>query len=1293
VVRGVFAMLLRSRFGSLASSLTGLFGLAALGGALAGCGSESGTGPDTPSLPDAGPDAPPPPPPPPPPVEVKCDNEALSAGCKVGRCTLTSAGGPLPPGETIALSERPAPEALVPDVLVPVLCGVDLPRGARPSGLTLSIALDGPAPARAALFTYAEGRSSRALALSAGVGDSVSGVLDGSGEFGATARPGEWGIEGFGGQDVSSSADQASLLRNLSSQYTASAFFDGTNLFVGNGARVLVYDGIPARPDVRPRHVLGQPSLDRELRGTTSAQFGTAGAGGIWSDGTRLAVSNGNRVLIWLKLPDRDLAPADLVLGQADFSSNEANAGGVSAASFSFASGIASDGTRLLVADMRNNRVLEWRTFPTAVGQGADFVLGQPTFASNGISVGAAAMYQPWQVALAGGDTYVATVFSSTGAFRIGPFAGSNPPIASVVYPRESQAEAGKVVGASGVAITAAGGLAVRDGSAARILMTRALPSGAGSADYVLGQWDAIHLVVQPVSASSVATGNLHVHRAGDGLLVPDGRRVLVYDTTPTYTFEPASRVVGQAGFTTNDRVDYRQTSASTLAEPADVALSGAITAVADRSNNRVLLYRGALAAASTAASVVLGQTDARSYIPNVDQTKPGASTLSGPAAVALDGTHLIVADTENHRVLIWNSVPTTNGAPADVVLGQADFQGRRPNRGRGDVSPADGYSDADADGFFYPSGVASDGTHLFVADTLNHRVLVWDTFPTQNGTPASRVLGQPTFASVGINRGAGPFVFRADGFQGPTGLTLDGNTLYVADTQNNRVVRYEDVFAAATPTAFVGQASGTAVANSNYNMNPPNRGLVANPGPQATATAVVRPRGVAVSGGRLFVSELGANRVHVFDKSTLAHQHVLGQASPTTGAANASGVGPASLSAPAGLGVSGTDLFVADSANHRVLGYPLAAITADGVAATRVLGQSSLFGGGFNASSTASGGATSRPRGIARHRDAVYVADTGNHRVLVLAANAQPGTSPVRVFGQPDDALAIPNSGGAPSARSMNAPRGVFVDDRYVMVADTGNHRVLVFDRTSTSPDAVRVLGQPTFASASVNAGGASAATMSAPSDVFFDGTKLYVADTGNSRVLVWNQLPTSNGQAADVVLGQVAPDATLANRGTGDARADTLAFPGSIAVLDGALYVADTGNNRVLRFGTVPASNGAAADGVLGQPSLETRVPAAFAADKNRLAGPVDLATDGENLFVADRDLGRVLVYGREDARRGEPAQQILGGTGGALTLSGVGGVAVERGPLFSTRVYITEPTGDRFVVVSPLSRLVTN
>src|SRR5258706_9297716 len=77
-----------------------------------------------------------------------------------------------------------------------------------------------------------------------------------------------------------------------------------------------------------------------------------------------------------------------------------------------------------------------------------------------------------------------------------------------------------------------------------------------------------------------------------------------------------------------------------------------------------------------------------------------------------------------------------------------------------------------------------------------------------------------------------------------------------------------------------------------------------------------------------------------------------------------------------------------------------------------------------------------------------------------------------------------------------------------------------------STGMSASVVIGQPDFTSSSANQGGsANANTLSilntAP-DITTDGTKLILSDSLNSRVLIYNKMPTSNNASADVVIGQ---------------------------------------------------------------------------------------------------------------------------------------------------------------------------
>ena len=266
-----------------------------------------------------------------------------------------------------------------------------------------------------------------------------------------------------------------------------------------------------------------------------------------------------------------------------------------------------------------------------------------------------------------------------------------------------------------------------------------------------------------------------------------------------------------------------------------------------------------------------------------------------------------------------------------------------------------------------------------------------------------------------------------------------------------------------------------------------------------------------------------------------------------------------------------------------------------------------------------------------------------------------------------------------------MFEPRGVFADESRVIVSDTGNHRVLVFDRRSASPDAVLVLGQSTFAGSSANRGAAPGPdTLSSPSGTFYDGTRLFVADSGNHRVLVWNTMPKTNGAPADVVLGQA--DASHAGQNRGDvATGASMASPRSVLVAAGNVFVSDAGNNRIVVFPAGVGTSGAGATLVLGQPTSASRVPAVREEDLDHLSGPGALASDGTFLFAADQDLGRIVTF--DLGALGKPPS-VIGrsvGLGGSVT-----GLAAEQAPFFTTRLYVGNGSTGAIAQVEPVSRL---
>ncbi len=109
--------------------------------------------------------------------------------------------------------------------------------------------------------------------------------------------------------------------------------------------------------------------------------------------------------------------------------------------------------------------------------------------------------------------------------------------------------------------------------------------------------------------------------------------------------------------------------------------------------------------------------------------------------AAISDGTRLFIADSGNDRVLVYNKIPTANGAPADVILGQQD---EFVDNSSDSNAPA---SVASADSFKTPNSLATDGTNLYVADTFNRRVAVY--------TP-----GDFQLPLAAVRSAASPFVF-----------------------------------------------------------------------------------------------------------------------------------------------------------------------------------------------------------------------------------------------------------------------------------------------------------------------------------------------------------------------------------------------------------------------------------------------------------------------------------------------------------------------------------------------------
>jgi hypothetical protein len=238
-------------------------------------------------------------------------------------------------------------------------------------------------------------------------------------------------------------------------------------------------------------------------------------------------------------------------------------------------------------------------------------------------------------------------------------------------------------------------------------------------------------------------------------------------------------------------------------------------------------------------------------------------------------------------------------------------------------------------------------------------------------------------------------------------------------------------------------------------------------------------------------------------------------------------------------------------------------------------------------------------PRGavLASKAGPLIVCDTGHHRLLLWReAPAADGTPADLVIGQPDFASEGRNGRGDPGPATLSVPTGVAVADGVLAVADAWNHRVLIWhgipSRSNQPADVV--LGQADFASTHTNRGRDTPGpdTFNWCYGVAIHQGRLWVADTGNRRVLMWAGIPDRNGTPADLVLGQPGFDTRSDGVGYG-ADAVAVRWPHAIAAPDatGPLFVADAGNNRAMVWRTVPTGNGTPCDAVLGQPDFSAR------------------------------------------------------------------------------------------------------
>lgn len=416
-------------------------------------------------------------------------------------------------------------------------------------------------------------------------------------------------------------------------------------------------------------------------------------------------------------------------------------------------------------------------------------------------------------------------------------------------------------------------------GQAARLII--------GQKNFTYADYGATNQLIGSPAAVAYANGILWVTDSNRLGSTPDNNRVLRFSDVSTYpspTADPtisgstcgvcrglASLVLGQPDFTTTNQ----NLAANGMRNPTGVATDGTVLAVADTDNNRVLIWLTLPHANGQPADVVVGQTN---FTSNATSVPPTQTSLRGPEGVWIYNGMLFIADSQDNRVLIYHKIPTTNNAPADVVVGQASFTAFvQPDLTASQPSTA-------ANNMQTPVSVSTDGTHLFVSDLGQNRVLIFNHIPTTNGASADVAIGQPDLVSSVENNS----------------FTVTNTTL---DADNNP----EGV------TAVLCQSNG--VDTDSFAT-----------WPAICAATISFPRFAISDGTRLFVADGGNDRVLVYNTIPTASgtraDIILGQPDEFSDNTGLNPDGADAFQSPTSLAWDGTNLYVSDGYNRRVVIY-----------------------------------------------------------------------------------------------------------------------------------------------------------------------------------------------------------------------------------------------------------------------------------------------------------------------------------------------------------------------------------
>ncbi len=301
-----------------------------------------------------------------------------------------------------------------------------------------------------------------------------------------------------------------------------------------------------------------------------------------------------------------------------------------------------------------------------------------------------------------------------------------------------------------------------------------------------------------------------------------------------------------------------------------------------------------------------------------------------------------------------------------------------------------------------FPGKILADqkSDRLFIADSDHNRIVV-------------AKLDGTLIETIGTGEhGAQDGPFDQAAFFRPQGMMLDGDTLYVADTENH-LIRQVDLKSKTVKTI-----AGTGQQSREYGVSGP-----------ALRVALNSPWDLQLVGRTLYIAMAGPHQIWKLD---LDKQEVSTFAGSGREARLDGPPAEAAFAQPSALATDEKTLYVSDAEANIIRAINLG---ADGKVRTLVGGDLFDFG---DEDGLGNDVRLQHPLGLARWNDKLLIADTYNHKIKVL----DPAARSVKSFagtGKPGQ-----SDGAKPS---FYEPGGLAVAGNKLYVADTNNHAIRVVD------------------------------------------------------------------------------------------------------------------------------------------------------------------------------------------------------------------------------------------------------